>query len=260
MQEKNEKSLSFILERENPWIFTSFSPLNTKNLQKKSFISLKFPTKSGYSNLQKHKTWPMLPLKTRENLLENQKPKKNQPTIEKKPTFFSQNSCNLSSFINTENKSLENPDKNNEENGFNISFHGNRMLENQANLHQSLENHANLHQSFIEEQKLESPERISEDNQRIDSRIIDNLNTANENREEGINNTDFEVIYRYSLKLFMFKTLKNHFFAHLFMFAIIMKFLFDLNSIIIFLIDWISDFFNFFYYIHKICLSKRIYK
>ena len=255
MQEKNEKSLSFIFGQEIPSIFTSFSPFRTRNIRRKSFISLKFPSNSVYSNFQRHKTWPSLSLKTPENLenlIENQKQKKDQPILEKKPTFFSQNSCNLSSFINNQNKSIGNLDKNNEENGFNISFHDNRMLENQPN----------VHQSRIEEQKQDFLERISENHQRILSRINDNVNTANENenQEEVINNTDFEIMYRYSLKLFVLKTLETHFFAHLFMFAIILKFLFDLNSIIIFLIAWTSDFFSFFYNGHKIYLSKRIYK
>ena len=273
MQAKREKSLSsFTIEPDNHVIFPFFLENFSRQYvirKQQSFLSLKRSEKINFDRFFRHKTWPFLPLKLKEN--KSPVPDSKNIQIENKPMFFSQNSFNFTSFLGNKSvKNSEHKDKNTEENGFNISFERNRTpdldIENENEIN-NVQQHSLMNDIIQDFPNLvdEIIPSTANNNQIFTTNEIrpnDNHNLIENNPEVNNNNNsaDFEIMYRYSLKLFIYKTLKTHFFCHLFMFSVILKFLFDLNSFLVFLMAWISDFFNFLYYGQKVCLSKRLYK
>ena len=282
MFEAKDRSLSLSVEPHFELFLPPFLREISKRKKHPRIHSCKIISAHIERSIYKKKTWPnyLLPkhnTPTRSPSPENKKTE--EP--DKKLTFFSQNSFNFASFIAKTNKNSELQQKTpNQENnnGFDISFNQNPE-ENKENFNYqgvlaSNISAINNDQSPLErEPPSERPnwnqnrmelinnlrENFNEQQNHIVGRVEGREAVENEENQRG-NSVDFEKVYRQSLKLFIYKTMKNHFFAHLFMFFVILKFLFVLDSGIVLLNVWIADAFNFIYYGYKIYLSKQYYK
>jgi len=273
MEELKDHSLSLSMEHHFEMIPHAFFQEIPKIRKNRSFHSLKLTKIPFEKSFFKHKSCPFLILTPNKTEIQPPSPnyRKNTDEIddmEKKITFFSQNSCHLTSFIaNKTGKNSEILQKNPAENmGFDLSFNQNGQEENKEN-----ESHHQITPPNLSDMNHDisnvGDERMPYNNLnnpalgRPEPQIEQIVRSQVENEEnQGLNSEDFEKIYRYSLKLFIYKTIKNHFFAHTFMFMVILMFLYDLDYGFVLMSIWISDFFNFLYYGYKIYLSKQFYK
>lgn len=275
------KSLTLTIDHENAFP-SFFQNVSKANQLQNSFISLRNHQKKKIEleKLYINKTCPLLHEK-KSSLIVKSKPN-SQFISEKKQTFFSQNSFNINSFIGNINvKSSDNIANNEniskeievfEENGFNLSFHDNQMQENDMNLNPSMiseinqetpsDNNNNDYHTDTNIIMSNENNLISQNNNRRFSSETGNrlINNQMENLAREANRDNLDEIYKNSLRMFVYKTLKNNLFLHLFLFSIIIKYQYQMNCMIIFSIAWTSDVLNLFYYGYKIFLSKVIPK
>ena len=282
MLEANDRSLSLSVEPHFELFVPPFLRDMPKRKKQSRIHSCKVISTHIERSIYKHKTWPnhlFLKYKTETRSPSPENKKTEEP--EKKLTFFSQNSFNFASFIAKTNKNSElqqkTPNRENN-NGFDISFNQspeeNKENFNEQGVLASNISAINNDQSPLEREPPSERQNWNQNRMELLNNLRTNLNepqnhilasgqggeTGENDENQRANSVDFEKVYRQSLKLFIYKTMKNHFFAHLFMFFVILKFLFDLDSGIVLLNFWIADAFNFIYYGYKIYLSKQYYK
>lgn len=278
MFETKDRSLSLSVEPHFELFLPPFLREMSKRKKHGPIHSCKVISAQIERSSHRLKTWPNLFLPKCNTPTRSPSPEdKKTEDPDKKLTFFSQNSFNFASFIAKTNKNSELQQKTpNQENnnGFDISFNqGPEETKENFNDHGVLASNISAINNDQSPLEREPPsERPHWNQNRME--LLNNLRTTlneqqgqilaraegGENEEQRVNSVDFEKVYRQSLKLFIYKTMKNHFFAHLFMFCVILKFLFDLDSGIVLLNVWIADAFNFAYYGYKIYLSKQYYK
>lgn len=245
---QRNQSLSFQLE---PLFLCNFAGAKAKS---EGFLAF-----SPFTQFSRCKSWPLREI-SKENFL-NFSPKslvlrKNSRKSEKKGEFLSKNSFNLSSFFtkNEENAGLP------YENAFELSFHGARNSQINENFNT---NPGNANENLLSNiaSSLENPPRNEENHSNINENIENNLNINSFQRENIEENSGFtEILYRKTLKLFIYKHLKNQFFMHVFFLTILLKFLYKIEYFFIVFPTYVSDLISLLYYLHKITVSREIFK
>lgn len=248
---QQNQSLSFQIE---PFFLCNFARIKAKS---EGFLGFK-PT----NRLLRCKSWPNQEI-SKGNFI-NFSPKslalrKNSRKSDKKCDFLSKNSFNMSSFFtkNEENAAPAN------ENAFELSFHGARNSQANDNFNTNPgflnENNENLLSNIAS--SIENAPRNDENNPNNNENLENNNIINSFQRDDNEENSVFtELLYRKTLKLFIYKNLKNQFFLHMFFLTIVLKFLYKIEYFFIVFPTYVSDLISLVYYIHKITVCREIFK